>query len=93
MLGLTQPEMATLFGVHSSTIYRWEAGTHTPEKSQINYFYAIDRIIDNGDLELLKKEFKKASIIGGHLAMLYTLLKLYFSPSYSIDNDNNNEEG
>lgn len=81
IIELTQDEMAILFGVDSSTIHRWEKGICVPEKNRLVYFYAIDQIINNGDLEELKKRMKKNLIIGGHLATVYTLLKLYFEPT------------
>jgi DNA-binding transcriptional regulator YiaG len=77
-LNLTQEEFAKILGTHTSTVYRWESGASQPEKNHLLYLHAMQDILARNKKEALKKALTKALIIGGTLAAVYALLKLFF---------------
>lgn len=77
-LALTQEEFAKVLGTHPSTVYRWESGVSEPDKSHLNYLYAMKELLERNKKEALKKALSKALIFGGTLAAIYALLRLFF---------------
>lgn len=45
-MGYTQARLATLFGVHVITVWRWERGHLTPNPTQERLLSAIERALD-----------------------------------------------
>lgn len=79
-LGLTQQQFASLLGVHSTTLYRWEASGLVAlriEPFQLQILRALQQQIERPGNDLAEA-LGKALLVGGGLLALYVLLQDLF---------------
>lgn len=72
-MGLTQPQFAQLFGVHTMTVWKWEQGDGPgPNAYQLALMHAFQKTEDD---KRLHKNVKAALVGAGVVAALLLLLK------------------
>lgn len=76
-LGLSQPQLAQLLGVHSMTVSRWERGdpTTSPNPYQLALMAEFEKAAASREAEKLKDTLGAVVIGAGIAAALFLLLQ------------------
>lgn len=80
-LGWTGAQFASLFGVHPSTVYRWEEREDDPLKTeplQLQLLTVLRSELKRGRRDLREK-LESALALGGSLRALYVLLSVVYA--------------
>ena len=87
-LGWTGAQFAALFGVHPSTVYRWEerdARALKTEPLQLQLLVVLKTELKRGHLRALRDQLESALAFGGSLRALHVLLSLVYAAEEGRD--------
>lgn len=80
-MGMTREDFAQIFGVHTTTVYRWETNSSEIGKDAIRFLTALRQILDRNGVvgTRLGDDIRSALSMNGALRAIYVLLKHYFN--------------